>query len=284
MSIDGLPVRTVSEVLALREARGLRNQPVAVRGYWSDRWNPNCASPLERPGALELWCGDGRYGITERPEPIVDDRGLTTTGPSLTPFLDESAYGTNLVFDLTHSRWELPPIAIVARGHFDDPRAADCRPEARQRCLDRLVLDRIVSFDLATALASTPALVPVDFGSDEEPPARFDAADCQGIDAVGFVGWASPEALVLPGDGILYYAAVSKHGLLAMPWTDDPARAGHRARLMDRKMCVGSSNERVGGVEGPRLPMHYFPSLYLERDDGLIIPIGPYAPRDSAGP
>jgi len=37
-----------------------------------------------------------------------------------------------------------PPLPILFVGHFNDPRAAQCRPVAQQRCLDRLVVERLV--------------------------------------------------------------------------------------------------------------------------------------------
>jgi hypothetical protein len=285
-TIDGLPVRTVGEVLTLRERGGLRDEPVVLRGYWSYRFMHLCSVPMGRPGALEIYCSDDEFGITERREPILDFTGggrQPATGPSLTPFVDESAYRTNVVFALAAQRFELPPVAIVIRGHFDDPRASDCRPEARQLCLDRLVVDRILSFDLAAALERTPPLVELDFGSETAPPAPFGAADCEGIDEFGFVGWTEPEALVRQDGGLLAYAMVSKDPV-TLRWTDDPSRAGHRARLGLKLMCVGWSNEKVGLVDKRRGPLLYYPSLYLERDDGLIIPIGPYAPSDGTGP
>ena len=59
-------------------------------------------------------------------------------------------------------------------GHFDDPLAADCSPEARQICLDRLVVDKIAYFapDRAVAPSLEPTSSPVPTPTAVETPAN----------------------------------------------------------------------------------------------------------------
>lgn len=148
-TLDGLPLLTVGEVLAARAAGGLRGERVAVHGYWSDGSLPHsCVPPSERPGELELYCRDGEWGMTELQEPIVvvDNSGVVTraSGPHLTPFVPDDVAGGEELFRIAHVRMPgFAPVPITVVGHFDDPRAADCRPQSRQLCLDRLVVERI---------------------------------------------------------------------------------------------------------------------------------------------
>jgi hypothetical protein len=160
-NVDGLPVMSVSQVLDARAAGGLRNQSVAVGGYWSDGSRSvyvSCAAPVPwaQPGELELYCTDGLWGITELKEPVIviDRDGYETppSGPHLTPFIPNDLPGSEGLYSLPRingERYLLVPIVVV--GHFDDQRAAQCRPAATQLCLDRLVVDKIAYFNPAAA-------------------------------------------------------------------------------------------------------------------------------------
>jgi hypothetical protein len=149
-TVDGVPLLQVGEVLATRAAGGLRGERIAVVGFWSDGSVPHsCVPPSEPTGDLELYCHDGEWGITERSEPIVviDNEGAVrrATGPYLTPFVPADVPRADELFRIAHVRMPgFAPAPIVVIGHFDDPRAAQCRPESRQLCLDRLVVERIV--------------------------------------------------------------------------------------------------------------------------------------------
>jgi len=143
---------TVSEAIAQRDAGELDSRPITLVGYWS---NPSvlhsCPAPMGQPGELELYCSDGDYGITERSEPVmtVVSRGneisaTRTTGPFLTPWIPEAIAREIFIAPPTGQDW--PPIPIAVVGHFDDPRAARCRPEAVQICRERFVVDGLVSF------------------------------------------------------------------------------------------------------------------------------------------
>jgi hypothetical protein len=150
-TVDGVPLLTVTEVLAKRAEGGLRGERVAVYGFWSDgSIGHSCTPPREPTGELELYCHDGEWGITERSEPIfvIDNSGnviARATGPHLTPFVPDDVARADELFRIAHVRMPgFAPVPIVVIGHFDDPKAADCGPRSRQLCLDRLVVEKIV--------------------------------------------------------------------------------------------------------------------------------------------
>jgi hypothetical protein len=153
-TVDGMPVLTVGEVLRQRSAGELGGESVAIGGYWSSALiGPiSCAAPIGNPGDLELYCRVEDFGIAEREEPIAvlnpDGSVTVAEGPHLTPFL-----GNDLP-RLSDLMRQIRPKRIAIVGHFDDPRARLCRPEAVQRCRDRLVIDRIASFDGPTSTGS----------------------------------------------------------------------------------------------------------------------------------
>jgi hypothetical protein len=169
--VNGLTVQSVSELLAARSAGNAPHGPYALRGYWTDRayghfCNPGAGGDA---GQLEIQCHDGEWGITELDEAILtvdinqlgDSHSTAAAGPNLTPWVAPNAdtarlFASRLVPGLT---WA--PIPIVVMGHFDDPRAAACRPDARQTCLDRFVIDQVVQFDPG----SVPVLSPSPSGS-----------------------------------------------------------------------------------------------------------------------
>lgn len=175
--VDGLPVLSVSDVLAQRAGGGLRNQPVAVGGYWSDGSVAHmCAPPLGQPGVLELYCADGEFGITERNEPITlvgrfHQFVYIAQGPHLTPFFEQGEPGTGSYWHPDGTGWGSPPVPIVVVGHFDDPRADLCQASARQICLDRLVVDRIAYFN--PGLARWPPGIPTPEPTDPPAPPTY---------------------------------------------------------------------------------------------------------------
>ena len=142
-TVDGLTVQTVSDLLAARAAGDAHGGPYALRGYWTERsFGHSCVPSPDQPGVLELYCDDGEWGITELDEPILDVNFQTgqetrATGPHLTPYIDGTS-GTSspppdvtALFGLPAANGQpWPPVPIVVVGHFDDPRAADCRMEA----------------------------------------------------------------------------------------------------------------------------------------------------------
>jgi len=161
-AVDGMPVLTVSEVLAKRAAGELRNQPVALGGFWSTPpIDHSCTvPPSPPPGELELYCTDGESGITELDEwnAVFSPEGRMTParGPHLSPYV-LPAISLALYEHRVVDRRRASPIPIVVVGHFDDPRAALCRPAAQDLCRDRFVIDRIVALEPSFARLPPPS-------------------------------------------------------------------------------------------------------------------------------
>lgn len=208
--LAGLKVYTVSELLELRASGRIGDEPVALRGFWTNRdLLHTCVPPQTPPGELQIRCHDGEWGITERDEPIgtltVDSRFLPPDGPALTPFVDDALARRLFTLPFINGQ-HYPPVPIVVVGHFDDPRADDCEPDARQLCRDRLVVDEIVEFD--PQAVPTPGVTPspTPFPFDDPPSAPFAAAKCAGDVPYSFVGWGrlSDYGLDIGGDKVVY--------------------------------------------------------------------------------
>lgn len=237
-----LAVRTVSELLEGRAAGTLRGGPIAVHGYWSIRpVGLMCAAPpTPEPHPLEgARCGYGLWGITERDEPIFTvarpGRLIPAAGPSIIPHvegdIERRLFTIRLHGDLYHR-----PIPIVAIGHFDDPGAALCRPEARTRCADRFVLDELVSFDPDSVPSPTPSPTPTPFPSPPPSP-PFDAGSCYPDVPLRFVGWIRLNELNPEYPGSQYvYAAVTRDVIPLGDWYDDP-RYKQTTRIWGRGIC-----------------------------------------------
>jgi hypothetical protein len=186
-------VHTVSELLDLRARGVIGGEPVALRGFWTDRTTfHSCTAPDSPPGELQIRCHDGESGITEQDAPIATwinpSQYTFHDGPKLTPFVSEAL--AQRLFTLPSINGQpYPPVPIVVIGHFDDPRAADCQPEARQLCRDRLVIDRIVEFE--PGAVPTPGVTPSPspFPFDDPPAAPFTTEQCAGDIAYSFIGW-----------------------------------------------------------------------------------------------
>jgi hypothetical protein len=277
--VDGLTVIMVSEVLAARADGGLRGATVAVGGYWSGGSFPHsCAPPPEQTGELEIYCHDGEWGITELDESIfsIDRHGYGTTavGPSLTPWFPNELEGLVDLFGLpTINGQPYPPVPIVVVGHFDDPRAADCRAAARQLCRDRLVVDRIAVLDLAAVPTPGPSPTPTAFPSPA-PTGLFGPQACAGDVPYSFVGWTTTAELQLPfeREGHVWAMVTVDPVLLSgsPDWFDDPNGSGHKYRPWGRWICLAEEG-MVGSVEFGTVPG----SSYWEWDDGRRTPVDP---------
>jgi hypothetical protein len=277
-TVDGQPVMTVSQLLTARADGAAKRGPYALRGYWSVPDYPfSCPAPMAEPGVLELYCGGMRFGITERDElalTIVRSANETSahgpSGPVLVPYVSDEQYRQLLlspVGDQPHA-----PVPIVVTGHFDDPRAALCQPEARQACIDRFVVDTIVMFDPASVGDPTPAPTGTPFPFDSPPAAPFGVGRCRAgetdpLPLFSFVGW-------MPGDqlqsgmgvdysGVTLFVAITLAAVPLGTWSD----ASPRWRPMGRMICVGREGE-PGGVQFDYVPG----SSYRQFEDGSTAP------------
>ena len=222
------PALTVSEALARRDAGELGDDPIVLAGYWTNRaFGHSCAPPRGQPGELELYCHDTEYGITERYEAIGEltprSEWIPAAGPHLTPYVAEDllqGLGAGLM------GLPLPPVPIVVRGHFDDPRAANCRPAAIEACRDRLIVDGILVFDLENAPVPTPSPAPTPFPSPA-PAALFGPDSCAGDVAYSFAGWTTTDEL-----GIDF----SRPGHVYAMITADPIPLG--GGQLGRRICL----------------------------------------------
>jgi hypothetical protein len=246
--VDGVHILTVGQLLAQRAAGTLRGGPIALRGYWTNRYRPTpCPSPSPNPGTLQLYCADGEWGITERPEAILQVvhyySSVPASGPHMTPYIPDDLDAT-LLGTVTFTT---PPVPIVVVGHLDDPRAADCVPADHQLCFDRFVIDRLVSFDPGEAVAVTPTPRPTRF-PDPPPPAMFTAGACHGDIPYSFVGWTTAAKLNagidMPGH---VYAMVTRDVIQLSPMVRDPQGSGHRYELFGRSVCA-SQEFAPGGI------------------------------------
>jgi hypothetical protein len=275
--VDGLPVYTVSELLAGRSTGDLEGGPYALTGYWTNRViMHSCAPPNSPPGELQVRCHDGEWGITEANEPIgdltVDGRWIEATSAHLTPYIasDDEEVGAPLFREEIINGQRPLPVPIVVIGHFDDPRAADCQPEAVQLCADRFVIDRIVDFH--PEAVPTPGITPPPspFPFDSPPPAPFDAAECAGDVPYSFVGW-------IPGDELgldravptTAFAAITRDPIRQTGWQED-ADTGERYRFYGRRVCFAAEWED-GSMGIDIVPG----SAYREWEDGHKTPVEP---------
>lgn len=276
--VEGHPVLSVSQVLAQRASGGLKDQPAVVAGFWSDASVAHsCAPPPEQTGDLEIYCHDGEYGITERDEPImvIDPHGYVTpgTGPALTPYLDQNIDRVREMFTLpTINGQRYPPIPIVVLGHFDDPRAADCRSSARQLCRDRLVADEIIQFDQLSVQPPAPTPSATPFPVADPPPALYDTSACAEGNPVEFEGWTTLRSLGIDiaDTDATAYIVITRDPMVIGDWIDDPNGSGHRFRTWGQRVCYGYDWE-PGSIGYTAMPG----TSYREWDDGRHEPITP---------
>jgi hypothetical protein len=240
----------VADFIARRDAGELGNGSITVRGYWSNRAFPRTCVPVDpAPGDLEIRCHDGEFGITDQDEPIgaltVDSRWVPTDGPALTPFVEGSLAQQLARLPYINGQW-YPPVPIVVRGHINDPRAADCRPIARDLCRNRLVIDEILVFE--PEAVPTPGVTPSPspFPFSDPPPAPFTKGDCSGDVPYSFIGWGYLRDFGLDlGDSneVAYIMITAGKVDLAGPGGGGP---------LGRRICYAREYEH--GVTSQRLP------------------------------
>jgi hypothetical protein len=278
--LGDLHVYSVSELLAARQAGAIGGEQVALRGYWTGLLlGHSCVPPRDTPGDLELYCHDGEWGVTERDEPIMTvTRGgdvYPPAGPALTPYIDQDDHLDIMLwlFTLpTIAGQPYPPVPIVLVGHFDDPRAADCRPEAQQHCRDRLVIDRLVSFEPDAVALPTPTPTPTPFPPADPPPALFSKADCAGDRPYSFIGWTTLGDLGIDiGDTQAHsYVMITRDVMQIGDWIGDPNGSQGRFRTMGQRVCYAFEWES-GTVGFTWMPG----TAYQEWEDGHRTPLTP---------
>jgi hypothetical protein len=197
-----------------------------------------------------LSCHDGEFGITDQQEQIftVDPSGHAkyAAGPHLTPFVSGSKADSRQLFELPVVNGQpFPPVPIVAIGHFDDPRAAECGTAALKRCEDRFVLDSVAIFDPTVVATPAPTVSPTAF-PDAAPSGLFDPSApgvCAGDVPYTFIGWTTTAALKVgferPGH---VWAAVTKDpALLGGPaWNRETEGGGPAFRWWGRRVCLAT--------------------------------------------
>jgi hypothetical protein len=269
-TVDGLPVQSVSEVLAGRAEMTVGGGPVAVRGYWSvGVVRLTCAADISA-AELEIPCYDGQYGLTELEEPIFSsDRvgdATAASGPHLTPWIPDGLARGDELFSLPIINGQrYLPVPIVVVGHFDDPRSKECAAAAMKTCQDRLVIDRIAVFDPRSVATPAPSPSPTPFPSPA-PKGLFDPKTprvCAGDVPYSFVGWTTTDALKLPvkRDGQIWAAVTAEAVLLGGDeWTTEDNTV---FRWWGKMICFAEDGEpaviEYGAVEG---------TTYKEWQDG----------------
>jgi len=275
-ALEGLNVYTVGELNAAMVGPDRPTGQFALRGYWTNRaFGHSCAAPNAPTGELELYCGDGEYGITQLDEPIgtltVDFRFLPPTGPALTPWVPEELAQPLYQLPFINNQ-PYPPVPIVVVGHIDDPRASACREQARQTCLDRFVIDKIVSFDPTSVPTPAPSPTPSPFPYADPPPAPFAVKECEGDTTFEFVGWKTFGELGIDiGDpNEVLYVVIAKHVIEIGGWIDDPAGSGRRFHTIGQRVCYAHEWEQ-GVIGFTSMPG----TTFREWDDGTRTPIAP---------
>ena len=278
--IDGLPVMTVSQVLDARARGELQHKRVAVGGWWSDgSVRHSCVPSMPSPGELELYCHDGEYGVTELDERImvVDQQGYVTAarGPHMTPWFPNDLPGLAELFSLPIINGQrYPPVPIVLVGHFDDPMSDACQPQSRQLCLDRLVVERIASFDPGSVPTPGVSPSPTPFPSPA-PPGLFGPDQCSGDIPYSFVGWTTTQELRIQFDRPGHVWAMVTRDVVKLTegdWQDDPNGSGHQFQIWGQRVCLAEEDPHN---PGPATTMEFAAvdgTTYVLWDDGLKTP------------
>jgi hypothetical protein len=153
--------------------------------------------------------------------------------------------GARDLFNLPYVNGQrFPPVPIVVVGHFDDPRAVDCRPEAVQLCKDRLVIDRIVSFDPGVVPTPAPSPPPTPFPFADPPQAPYSVKDCLGEDPASFVGWKTLRELGIDrgAPDEVQFIVIAEDAVQIGDWFPDATSPG-RYRMWGQRVCYGSQFE-----------------------------------------
>jgi hypothetical protein len=138
--IDGLPVLTVSQALAMRDSGQARGRILAVQGFYSSGGGHLCTAPRGPTSELEGWlrCNSQDSALAERDEPAgaTNDVFLVPVGPHLRPHFPGYTRG-----DLNVRPGETAEVVLL--GHFADRRSRLCSPERLMECQEVFFVDRV---------------------------------------------------------------------------------------------------------------------------------------------
>jgi hypothetical protein len=268
-------VYSVSGLLAGRTDGTVRGQLVDLYGWFSDfRGGPIDPCPTPNAAALALSCLDRRQGLVEAEATVggvVDGRWVPTADPVVHPYWPPSLLSNPRVvafFSVAPVDPVTPrPIVVLLNGHFEDALAADCPADASPPCLDRFVVDDVISFDHPTA-APTPAAVGTPFPFDSPPVPPKWMANCTkprsqtGAEpgdpvapANSSAGWVRKSQIPFEFVGSLMlkdvvYVAIIEGDFPLGDWREEPVGSGQRFRWWGTAACIADDN----GMATPWLP------------------------------
>ena len=188
------------------------------------------------------------------------------------------------------------PSLVIVNGHFLEPRTAECPADASPPCIDRFVVDDVISFDDPYASASaSPEASATPFPFDSPPPPPSSMANCsqpraatgpEPGDPVDFgyarEGWIPRAELpfeflgseLLPA--VVYYAEVDPD-IPFGPWQEPVTGTADDYRWWGTSVCVASES----GIFYTWVPG----STYKLYRDGRRVDGGdPFDPPPSATP
>lgn len=173
---DGLPIISVPEAIALRPTLE-ETEPIAVAGWYSTGFPHGCPAPIGVSGeirevaALEIYCVRGETILAALDEAAVnvtvqrqgDSMSVSSTRRVMAgPYLDPVMIGVRTdvpIFPDGADPWDPQP--IVAIGHFNDHRAADCEPRDLAFCLGVFVVDDLAvvrGIEATTIVGTDPGM------------------------------------------------------------------------------------------------------------------------------
>ena len=167
----GLPVRSVSEILAARAA-GEADGLVAISGHLGLRDLPETCRDA-RLGPYGAFCA--RVGILAQ-APWAADTGFAQLGAHLHPQFPVGVRVPFRVAEVARSGWAASAAVVIAR--FDDPRARRCVPVGRH-CGEELVVERVAwveGEDYPRTVTVDPAVTPDPGTTRSLAPAAKNAA------------------------------------------------------------------------------------------------------------
>ena len=153
--ILGLPVHSVSEAIALRDAGKLDGRAVAVAGYFVERAVAlPCPAPMVRSPLTEP-CTIGSSYLMETPEQVetivrtgnsIDEGFREPESAHLAPFFQTLSESVDLWQGQPRDK-PLEPKPVILIGHVGDPLEWFCPSSARNECMSDFVVDKMAWVD-----------------------------------------------------------------------------------------------------------------------------------------